>query len=152
MLKAIPNLDGYYASSDGRIWSSKTDRWMLPCTNRKGYLKVHIGKKLYSVHKLIALAFIPNPDNLETVDHVNEIKTDNRPENLRWMTRGENKSRSWSKQVICNETGEIFKSLEECSIKMGLQKSKICLVCKGKRNHTGGYTFSYLRKDDIKCV
>lgn len=148
MLKAIPNLDGYYASSDGRIWSSKTERWMKPYIDQKGYQRVHIGK-VYPVHRLIALAFIPNPDNLETVDHVNEIKTDNRPENLRWMTRGENKSRSWSKQVICNETGVTFKSLEECANIMGLSKSKICLVCKGERKHTGGYTFSYLRKDEF---
>ena len=149
MLKAIPNLDGYYASSDGRIWSSISNRWMKPQTIKRGYLRVHIKKHSYLVHRLIALAFIPNPDNLETVDHVNEIKTDNRPENLRWMTRGENKSRSWSKQVICNETGEIFNSLEECSIKMGLHKSNICHVLNGRLNKTGGYTFSYLRKDEF---
>ena len=117
---------------------------MKPCITRKGYQRVHIGNKLYSVHRLIALAFIPNPDNLETVDHVNEIKTDNRPENLRWMTAGENKSRSWSKRDICNETGEVFKSLQECSDKMGLDMSNICNVCNGKRNHTCGYTFNYI--------
>ena len=146
MLKAIQNLDGYYASSDGRIWSTKSNSWMHPYVNRKGYCKVHIGNKLYSVHKLIALAFIPNPENLETVDHVNEDKTDNRPENLRWMTRGENKSRSWSKQVVCNETGITYKSIEEAANKTGLQKSKICLVCQGKRNHTGGFTFNYIER------
>lgn len=144
MLKAIPNLDGYYASSDGRIWSTKSNCWMKPYADKKGYQLVHIGNTVYKVHRLIALAFIPNPDNLETVDHVNENKKDNRPENLRWMTRGENKSRSWSKRVVCNETGEIFNSIQECSDKMGLKKARICNVCKGKRNHTGGYTFNYI--------
>jgi hypothetical protein len=42
------------------------------------------------VHRLMALAFIPNPDNAEMVDHINRIKTDNRIENLRWVSRSEN--------------------------------------------------------------
>lgn len=144
MLKAIPNIDGYFASSDGRIWSSKRNKFMKGRPDKKGYLRVHIGEKFYSVHRLIALAFIPNPDNLETVDHVDEDKTNNRPENLRWMTRGENKSRSWSKRVVCNETGIIYNSIEDASKNTGLCKSLICRVCNGKRNKTGGLTFNYI--------
>ena len=144
MLKAIPNLDGYYASSDGRIWSSLNNCWRKPSKTYKGYYILKIKGKVYGVHRLIALAFIPNPDNLETVDHVNEIKTDNRPENLRWMTREENNSRSKSKRVICNETGEVFKSISDCSVSLGIPTGNICKVCTGKRSTAGGYTFKYI--------
>lgn len=53
---------------------------------------------------------------------------------------------AWNKkQVFCIETGEIFESLKMASIAMNLQSSKICLVLKGIRKHTKGYTFSYFK-------
>jgi hypothetical protein len=51
-----------------------------------------------------------------------------------------------NKPVMCLETGQVFKSGAEAAKKMGLQKSKICLVCKGIRKHTGGYRFVYVQK------
>lgn len=144
MLKAIPNLDGYYASSDGRIWSTKSNSWRKPFNNN-GYLQLRINGETYKVHRLIALAFIPNPYNLETVDHVNEDKTDNRPENLRWMTRVDNKSRSWRKRVVCETTGVIYNSIEEASKETGCHKSLVCRVCKGERQSTNGLKFSYMK-------
>ena len=56
-----------------------------------GYSIVWLGRKnKYRVHRLVASAFIPNPDNKLEVDHINRIRTDNRIENLRWATRSEN--------------------------------------------------------------
>lgn len=47
-------------------------------------------RKLMRIHRVVAEAFIPNPDNKPCIDHINTIKTDNRVENLRWVTRSEN--------------------------------------------------------------
>ena len=51
-----------------------------------GYLHVSLNGKGYSKHRLISIQFISNPDNLPQVDHINHIKTDNRIENLRWVS------------------------------------------------------------------
>lgn len=84
----------YFACSDGRIYSDKTKRFLKPCTSNSGYLMVNLcvsGRShIKTVHRLIASAFIPNPDNLEFVNHKNEDKRDNRPENLEWVTRSQN--------------------------------------------------------------
>ncbi len=56
------------------------------------YLSVKIGKKSYSVHRLVAMAWIPNPYNKKEVNHINGVKSDNRVDNLEWATRNENMS------------------------------------------------------------
>ena len=58
--------------------------------NNCGYLMMQCNKKRYLVHRLVAEACIPNPDNLPVVDHINRDKHDNRACNLRWVTRSEN--------------------------------------------------------------
>lgn len=55
-----------------------------------GYRRIQIGDNHYKIHRLIALAFHPNLNNLPEVDHINRIRNDNRVQNLRWVTRIEN--------------------------------------------------------------
>ena len=84
----------YYATEDEHIYSSKSRRLITERLNNKGYKIVNLsidGKcKTFSVHRLIAQAYIPNPDNLSAINHKNGIKTDNRIENLEWVTFSEN--------------------------------------------------------------
>jgi len=65
-----------------------------PYVSNRGYKRVCLSKdgkkKKYLIHRLIMLHFVPNPSNLECVDHINRIKHDNRIENLRWVSKRDN--------------------------------------------------------------
>lgn len=92
--KDIDGYDGAYQVSDlGRVRSHKSGEWrvMIPAKNHKGYLQIVLrryGKvNGFLVHRLVAQAFIPNDDETKTqINHINEIKTDNRADNLEWCT------------------------------------------------------------------
>ena len=58
--------------------------------NKTGYIQCSLNGKRYYKHRIIAKQFIPNPENKPEVDHINGDKTDNRIENLRWVSRSEN--------------------------------------------------------------
>ena len=62
-----------------------------------GYIRCHLNQKDYKKHRILGLQFLPNPDNLPEIDHINKIKTDNRLENLRWVSKSENQKNkpSW---------------------------------------------------------
>ena len=84
----------YSVSSEGRIRNNETGMILTPIKMPKGYTKVnlHYGgeRKGYQVHRLVAMAFIPNPENKPQVNHKNGVKDDNRVTNLEWVTGEEN--------------------------------------------------------------
>ncbi len=94
LLLEIPGYPGYLASEFGEIWSEKHGRFVPQYKHSKGYRQVSVfvsGKwAMVLVHRLIALAFIPNPLGLPFVNHLNGEKDDNRPENLEWATHEQN--------------------------------------------------------------
>lgn len=92
----IEDFEDYGISEDGDVYSFKFNKIkkMKTPPNKHGYLQVFLfkNKQQYqkSVHRLLAQTFIPNPNNLETVDHQNRNRTDNRIENLRWISKSDN--------------------------------------------------------------
>ena len=95
IFKDIKGCPGYQISNQGRVWSSKRNRYLALTPNNTGYLQVKIiaanGKRKNElVHRLVALHFIDNPEGKPEVDHIDRDKTNNNAENLRWATRSEN--------------------------------------------------------------
>ena len=95
IFKNIKGYPGYQISNYGRIWSTKSNRYLNPYENNNGYLMINIqaanGKRKHElIHRLVALAFVDNPDGKPEVDHIDRNRQNNHSDNLRWLTKSEN--------------------------------------------------------------
>lgn len=93
--KDIKGYEGKYkVSSFGNIFSLKSNRLLSPHTNKRGYVYIVFGdngkEKGFRVHRLVAEAFIPNPENKPHVNHIDHVKNNNNVNNLEWCTVKEN--------------------------------------------------------------
>ena len=113
----------YVVKEDGTVFSQVRQRVLKPQKTKSGYLQVRIDGKLLYVHRLVAEKYIPNPDNLPQVNHLNGDKADNRVENLEWCTAKQNMrhardvlGRKWfppSHYGYVPEEGQKMRSLKE---------------------------------------
>ena len=109
----VPGYERYRVFQDGRIWSHARlpGKFLKSRTRTCGYVEVSLyrdGKlKKMLVHRLVAMAYIPNPDNKPQVDHINRNRSDNRISNLRWATHSENQQNTG--KPINNKSG--YKSI-----------------------------------------
>lgn len=160
--KPINNYEGLYEISNyGRVRSLNrqgTKGKILKNDLRKdGYLQVHLVKKgkmkNYLVHRLVAETFIPNCDKLPEVNHINEIKSDCRTENLEWcnkkynMNYGNRPYRNALKVQQLDKENNIlatFNSIREAGRINNLNQSHITKCCKGQLKTTGGYRWRYV--------
>ena len=117
-MKQLEGFDYYYITEDGKLYSNAYGelREIAQQTDRKGYKRVGLSnRKSYRVHRLVARAYIPNPHGYELVNHKNEIKDDNRVENLEWCTNDYNKkySAKWWKVLTPEGNVDDIKNLEQ---------------------------------------
>lgn len=114
--KDIPGYENKYAVSNlGNVYSYKAKRNLVLCKIKGDYIMCTIGL----VHRLVAITFIPNPENKPCVDHINRIRSDNRVENLRWCTYKENVNYPETRKAInAGMRGRHYTLSEETKRKM----------------------------------
>ena len=122
-IETLPHL---LLRKNGRI-DNRKGKILKPTKTHDGYLRVTFSfegkRKSFLVHRLVALAFLPNPLNKETVNHINGIKTDNRVENLEWATHKEQKEHS-IKHHLCDKNIEKLKEANQKRAKKIIYEGK----------------------------
>lgn len=148
----IIGYEGLYAvTSCGRVYSYKSKKFLKPWNNGYGYLHVTLYKngktKKFKVHRLVAEAYIENPEGLETVDHIDGDKTHNNVQNLQWMTLEDNIRKAQNKTIYQFTLGgnliKVWPSAAEASRETSVMQSHISLCANGKRKTAGGYIWKF---------
>lgn len=193
--KEIPGFEGYFASNEGEIlstvryvYSKKTgdmvpfyrDKILSPRRTKTGYMCVGIGNKktgghkLAKVHRLVAMAFVPNPFNFPEVNHIDGNKENNCANNLEWVTHAYNVHHAYitgiqpfsslrhdlfmknrKENSVCvvavSGTGECihFKSMQECADYIHVDRSCVSRACKNG-GKVKGYFVNYDKENHQK--
>jgi len=179
--KPVPEYEGHYEVSslgnvrgigryvDTKSGSSRIAPRQLKCQSTTDYPRVHLSKdgagKHYLVHRLVALAFLPNPENKPQVNHIDGDKANPVLSNLEWVTNSENVRHSIDQlknvhgpkghfgkdsfrhrdiyAIRPDGTRQLFHGLQEAARELNCRASNICHVLKGRIRQTNHYRFEY---------
>lgn len=167
MYKAIKGYEGIYEVNEfGKVRSvDRTVEYKNGSTRKRkgkelklkmdkgGYFVIGLNKngirKMWSVHRLVAEAFLPNPNNFPQVHHKNHDRKDNRIQNLMWVSKSEQRDEHWTKaqsktrgtrlRVVGNGIDKIYNSSREVERELGVFNSTALRVAKGIRKQAKGY-------------
>lgn len=141
-MRDIKDYEGLYAiTSCGKVWSYRSKKFLKQEITPYGYCQVILSKngetKHFRIHKLVAEAYIPNPEGKKEIDHIDRNRMNNAVPNLRWVSSGENKKNSdnHKKQftkIRCVETGEIYKSCAEAARAINVHSYSVNCCVNGK--------------------
>ncbi len=180
--KCIDGWDGYEINQNGEVRSYRNNygniikipHILKPQLNNHGYYTVHLHsktkRKILTIHRLVAITFIPNHNKKPQVNHINGIKTDNKVKNLEWVTCSENIQHAYdtklklpSKYVPHDIPSSMqvyqfsldgtlldkYKSMGEARVKTGAFHIHDCLY--GKRGQSGGFRWSFKPNFEFKA-
>ena len=142
----IKGYEGLYQVSNlGRVYGIKRQRFLNTVYDRNGYSSVKLTKngigKLLSLHRIVAINFIPNQENKPQVNHIDEDKTNNMVSNLEWTTAKENVNhgtrtermiKTMNKNIVCSN-GKEYNSIKEACQELNCHSSGVVNVLKGKQ-------------------
>ena len=170
-LRIISVTDDYYITPTGNVYRKYPTGYLLrkPYKNKNGYLYITIvesngKKKTHRLHRLVAIAYIPNPNNYKIVGHKDNIKTNCSYDNLYWTTNSENIQKAVNDGLLINDEGyndsqsfpvivydkdfneiQKFGSVSECSKTLHISKSTVLRHCNHeiKTKTRTGYYFRF---------
>ena len=161
--KDIKDYPNYQVSNLGNVKNIKTNKILKPFNTSNEYLKVALSKngisKQFFIHRIVAKAFIPNPNNLPEVNHIKEFeKTNNKVDNLEWCNHSYNQNYGTRNERVAKKLRKIkckkvnqydldgnyiktWNSIKEAEKEVGT--IHICQCLKGKFKQTKGYKWRY---------
>lgn len=154
----IKGFESYSVDMLGNVYNRYGKRLRQEVSSN-GYLRVSLSSKKHKhkkllVHRIVAEAFIPNPENKAQVNHKDEKRTNNRVDNLEWVTPIENLNYSnviekasvaKHRKVRCITTGVVYDSFKAITAELGLSHSNLVACCNGRRKTCGGLKWEYLK-------
>lgn len=178
--KDVEGYEGHYQVSNfGRVRRIRT-RLLQPGKNKQGYsivvLCVGEQRRTVLVHRLVAKAFVPNPRNVDVVNHLDEQPSNNRADNLEWCTLKENTNYGTSiqrmseslkryyknhpphnaKPVRCVELDIVYPTAAEAEKRLGISRKQISACVTGIHHTAGGYHWEFADKtavaNDLKAM
>lgn len=167
-IAAIEGFDGYFVTSDGKVIGKRKKNYLIPIVDKLGYQTVSLVKngirKNYLIHRLVAKAFIPNPNNYPVVNHKDENPSNNNVNNLEWCTvaynnaygtKGLRTSLHQMNRVDCSkpviqftkdwEYVATYPSAKEAWRQTGIDRAHICACCNHypKYHSASGYRWKW---------
>lgn len=168
--KDVVGFEGSYKVSDtGLVYSFFAKRLKATKKNNRGYVQISLHKEgkehMWLLHRVVAMAFIPNPSNHPQINHIDEDKDNNHVNNLEWCTNKHNRHHGtgYARSVeghdykrmgfnngkpvtmfsLCGKEIASFPSVVAAQRETGISESNIRQSCYGKRRTAGGYSWKY---------
>lgn len=176
--KDVPGYEGLYQVSNTGLVKGQRGQILSPLSSGNGYWKIQLynkeGRKKAFIHRLVAMAFIPNPENKPYINHKDNNPSNNSVDNLEWCTPKENfdwmkkqgrnkRTEKWLENLHKAQkrdykavkgtnikTGEVlyFEYLNSVR-KSGFDPSSVCICCKGKISQHAGYRWEYVNEINL---